>query len=32
MSEIPADLTYDSGAMTAARIAMSIYEATQLTD
>jgi hypothetical protein len=32
MSEIPADLTYDSGAMTAAKIAMSIYEATQLTD
>ncbi|HJY45216.1 MAG TPA: hypothetical protein VJ301_11380 [Propionibacteriaceae bacterium] len=32
MSEIPADLTFDSGDITAARIAMSIYEATQLTD
>jgi hypothetical protein len=26
---IPADLTFDSGDMTAATIAMSIYEATQ---
>lgn len=32
MSEIPADLTFDSGDMTAATIAMLIYEATQLTD
>jgi hypothetical protein len=32
MSEISADLTFDSGAMTAAKIAMSIDEATQLTD
>jgi hypothetical protein len=31
-SEIPADLTFDSGYMTAAKIAMSIYDATQLTD
>jgi hypothetical protein len=32
MSQIPADLTYDSGDMTVTKIAMSIYEATQLTD
>lgn len=32
ISEIPADLTFDAGDMTAAKIAMSIYEATQLPD
>ena len=32
MSGIAVDLTFDSGDMTAAKIAMSIYEATQLTD
>jgi hypothetical protein len=32
MSKIPTDLTFDYGDMTAATIAMLIYEATQLTD